>query len=172
VLLLGADSWHANDATLAGSEYLAHVHDLVIGKPNLDLNAEARLQRLLIALAGERLLRSAHDCSDGGLAVAIAESAIIGGKGFRSDAAEQSPPETPGRWDAALFGEAASRAVVSCAPEHAASVERLATEHGVPALRLGAVGGGRVSMAGLVDEPLAGLTDAYEGGLERALTEG
>ena len=172
VLLLGADSWHANDATLAGSEYLAHVHDLVIGKPSLDLNAEVRLQRLLIALAGERLLRSAHDCSDGGLAVAIAESAIIGGKGFRSDAAEQSPAETPGRWDAALFGEAASRAVVSCAPEHAASVERLAAEQGVPALQLGAVGGGRVSMAGLVDEPLAELTDAYEGGLERALREG
>jgi phosphoribosylformylglycinamidine synthase len=172
VLLLGADSWHANDATLAGSEYLAHVHDLVIGKPSLDLNAEARLQRLLIALAGERLLHSAHDCSDGGLAVAIAESAIIGGKGFRSDAVEQSPPETAGRWDAALFGEAASRAVVSCAAEHAASVKRLAAEHGVPALRLGAVGGGRVSMASLVDEPLAELTDAYEGGLERALTEG
>jgi phosphoribosylformylglycinamidine synthase len=169
VLLLGAASWHADDTTLAGSEYLAHVHDLVIGKPSLDLDAEARLQRLLIALAGERLLHSAHDCSDGGLAVAIAESAIIGGKGFRSDAAEQSPPETPGRWDAALFGEAASRAVVSCSPEHAASISRLAAEHGVPTLWLGAVGGDRVSMAGLVDEPLPDLADAYEGGLERAL---
>src|SRR6185369_4902051 len=59
---------------LGGSEYLKIVHDLVLGvPPALDLAAERALQRLLVELAGQRLMRSAHDCSDGGLAVTVAE---------------------------------------------------------------------------------------------------
>ncbi|MCH7656346.1 MAG: phosphoribosylformylglycinamidine synthase subunit PurL, partial [Chloroflexi bacterium] len=81
VLLLGADALDGDPASLAGSEYLAHVHGLVIGAPSIDLALEARVQALLVALAEARLLRSAHDCADGGLAVAVAESAILGGRG-------------------------------------------------------------------------------------------
>src|SRR5213082_1633102 len=62
---------------LGGSEYLKVVHDLVRGvPPALDLDTERALQLLLVALADERLMRSAHDCSDGGLAAAIAECAF------------------------------------------------------------------------------------------------
>ena len=116
VLLLGASP--ANDGALAGSEYLAVEHGTVAGRPAIDLDAEARLQRLLVTLAQERLLSSAHDCSDGGLAVALAESAILGNVGFIG-----TGEWSQGRWDGALFGETPSRAVVSCSEANAARVE-------------------------------------------------
>ena len=134
------------------------------GKPSIDLDAEARLQRLLVDLARERLLHSAHDCSDGGLAVALAESVVLGGVGFTGAGGW---PE--GRWDAALFGETPSRAVVSCSGSNVARVEAAAQEAGVPCSRLGATGGARFAIPGLLDEPLADLADAFFGGLERAL---
>ena len=130
------------------------------------------MQALLDTLAGERLLHSAHDCSEGGLAVALAECAIIGGTGFVSEGVEAPPPDPAGlgdRWDAALFGEAPSRVIVSCAPEQAQAVLARASANSVPALRLGGVGGGRFTFAGLIDEPLNLLVEAYEGGLEKAL---
>ena len=166
VLLLGAAPADAGEgAALAGSEYLATAHGMVAGKPAIDLDAEARLQRLLVALARARLLRSAHDCADGGLAVALAESAVLGGVGF---AGGPGWP-TAGRWDAALFGESPSRAVVSCAEADAERIESAARAEGVPCVRLGATGGDRFAVPGLVDEPLADLGAAYFGGLEAAL---
>src|SRR2546423_3124413 len=63
---------------LGGSEYLKVFHDLVRGlPPSLDLDRERALQQLLVALAGQRLIRSAHDCSDGGLAVTLAECCFV-----------------------------------------------------------------------------------------------
>lgn len=166
VLLLGGAPADAGEgAPLAGSEYLATAHGMVAGKPAIDLDAEARLQRLLVALARERLLRSAHDCADGGLAVALAESAALGGVGFTGGSGWPSA----GRWDAALFGESPSRAVVSCAEGDAERIESAARAEGVPCVRLGATGGDRFAVPGLVDEPLAALDAAYFGGLEAAL---
>ena len=162
VLLLGSSP--ADDGALAGSEYLATEHGTVAGKPAIDLNAEARLQRLLVELARERLLRSAHDCSDGGLVVALAESAVLGRVGFTGVGGW---PE--GRWDAALFGETPSRAIVSCAEADVAGIEAAAQKSGVPCARLGVTGRARFSIPGLVDEPLADLADAFLDGLERAL---
>ena len=163
LLLLGAAALSGGEEVLAGSEYAAHVHDLVCGRPEIDLDAEARLQRLLVALAEERLLHSAHDCSDGGLAVAIAESAILGGIGA---SVEKDAPE---RWDAALFGERASRAIVSAAPDAAAAVLALAEDYGVPAAPIGSIGGDALAWAGLFEAPIAELAAAWESGLERAL---
>jgi phosphoribosylformylglycinamidine (FGAM) synthase-like enzyme len=68
VLLLGRDL-HGDVATLAGSEYLKLEHDLIAGRPVIDLDLEARVQRLVLDLARRRVLASAHDCSRGGLAV-------------------------------------------------------------------------------------------------------
>ena len=163
-LLLGAAPSGEDSAALAGSEYLALEHGVVAGMPAIDLDAEARLQRLLVALAGKRLLRSAHDCADGGLAVALAESAILGGVGFAGGG-----EWTAGRWDAALFGESPSRVVVGCAESDAARIESAARDAGVPCARLGAAGGERFVIQGFLDEPLADLSAAYFGGLETAL---
>ena len=163
VLLLGA-SVRAPEESLAGSEYLALEHGLVAGRPSIDLDAEARLQRLLVGLARARCVHSAHDCSDGGLAVALAESAALGGVGFVG-----AGDWTRGRWDAALFGEAPSRAVVSCAPADAGTIARMAREAGVPCARLGTTGGERFVIPPLVDEALSALHGAFFGGLEQAL---
>ncbi|MCA9854242.1 MAG: phosphoribosylformylglycinamidine synthase subunit PurL, partial [Dehalococcoidia bacterium] len=102
--LPGADVWllgagvEQPATALAGSEYLEMAHDLVAGLPVVDLTAESRLQRLVLAAHSEGLLLSAHDCSDGGLAVALVESALAGECGFHGDIS------IDGRLDAALFG--------------------------------------------------------------------
>ena len=164
VLLLGGKAGDSSES-LAGSEYLAVEHGIVGGKPVIDLESEARLQRLLVRLAQARLLHSAHDCSDGGLAVALSESAILGGVGFAGEG-----DWIGARWDAALFGEEASRAVVSCNAADVPAIESAAQEIGVPCIRLGVTGGERFAVPGLVDEALAELSDAFYGGLEQALS--
>ena len=164
VLLLGAALVTGEAAALGGSEYLEVVHGVVAGTPTIDLDLEARLQRCLQEAIAEGLLSSAHDCSDGGLAVALAESAVQGGLGFGGG----FPIE--GRWDAAFFGEAASRVVVSLAAADAPRFQRLAADRGVPLANLGVVGGARFTIGDRIDLSLAALSDAWEGGLERALT--
>jgi phosphoribosylformylglycinamidine (FGAM) synthase-like enzyme len=106
------------------------------------------------------LLRSAHDCSDGGLAVALAESCIIGDTGFRGTLPVHS------RLDAALFGEAQSRAVVSISPGAVRRLEEMAFKHGVPVTRLGTVGGGLFILKGLANLPVSDLEQAWSNGLK------
>ncbi|MGH7536855.1 MAG: AIR synthase-related protein, partial [Gemmatimonadales bacterium] len=128
---------------LGGSAYWAEVLDFVGGQPApVDLRAERRLQQLLVAAAQRRLLRSAHDCAEGGLLVALAEAAIgapyaADGVGLTADLSGHAPAVA---LDGLLFGEDGARAVVSCAPEHAEVLEALAREHGVPVYRAGTVG--------------------------------
>ncbi|MBI2239067.1 MAG: phosphoribosylformylglycinamidine synthase subunit PurL, partial [Actinobacteria bacterium] len=115
---------------LGGSEFA----DVVLGKisgrpPALDLDREAALHGLLIEGARGDLLASAHDCSDGGLATALAESAMATGTGF----ALTLPGDVP--WYVTLFSESASRAVVSVAPERADPFEELAAGLHVPFVR-------------------------------------
>ncbi|MGZ3602683.1 MAG: phosphoribosylformylglycinamidine synthase subunit PurL, partial [Ktedonobacterales bacterium] len=84
VALLG--EWTTNPATLGGSTYLKALHDTVAGRPTqLDLERERAVQRLTLDAIAAGLIRSAHDCSDGGLAVALAECCIWSGLGFRFD---------------------------------------------------------------------------------------
>ena len=88
---------------------------------------------------------------------------VIGGMGFMGTLPHHD------RWDAALFGEAPSRIVVTCAPGNIDVIELAADEAGVPVTVLGSTGGDRFTLEGLLDEPLATLADAFENGLERAL---
>ncbi|MEK7814527.1 MAG: phosphoribosylformylglycinamidine synthase subunit PurL, partial [Chloroflexota bacterium] len=113
VVLLGSSQWRVRASDLAGSEYLQVVHGLVAGRPAIDLSLEGRTQALCRRAIGEGIVASAHDCSDGGLAVALGECCIQGGVGFRAGAALS---RLPGRWDVALFGERQSRIVVSLHP--------------------------------------------------------
>jgi len=149
-------------AALSGSEYLEAEHGLVAGMPSVDLDAEHRLQQLVLRLNQEQLLLSAHDCSDGGLAVALAESSILGGLGF------ESALTIPGRLDAALFGEAQGRIVVSLRydslrqDDGGTRLRELAAELGVPVVRLGRVGADARFTFGPVRTTLASLASAYE----------
>jgi phosphoribosylformylglycinamidine synthase len=137
IVLLGEDR-----GEIGGSEYLRTVHGVVAGDaPSLDLAREAALQRLLVDAIRSGIVRSAHDCSDGGIAVTTAECCFGGG----SPGCEV----TLGGADAmtALFSESASRVVVSVAPADLESLLRLAAVAAVPAVRIGTTGGGRVRIA-------------------------
>jgi phosphoribosylformylglycinamidine synthase II len=146
VILLGATR-----GELGGSAFWAEVLGFVGGQPpKVDLGAERRLQRLLAAAARARLLRSAHDLSEGGLAVAVAEAAIGGPYSARGLGASLDLSRYAGSLDdaALLFGEDGARVVVSCPPSAAADFLALGQEHGVPAAQVGTVGepGGRVEL--------------------------
>lgn len=157
VLLLGESA--APDGGLGGSEYQA----LKAGKlggplPKIDLDAEARLQRLVLDLARAHLLSSAHDVSDGGLAVALAECCVTGPDLVGVDAEIPGAPSMA----AALFGEAPSRVVVSARPEHEAEITRRAAEANVPLRALG-----RTTSSGpsaTLRVAVAGSARAAEGG--------
>ncbi|MBI4497045.1 MAG: phosphoribosylformylglycinamidine synthase subunit PurL [Chloroflexi bacterium] len=153
------DPWH-----LGGSEYLSLIHHLVAGRPRLDLEAEVRLQRVVREAVQQGIVKSAHDCSDGGLAVALAESCVAGGVGI----AEWVAP-VAGRVDGVLFGERQSRAVVSLAPDRLPALEELAQREGVPFDLLGTVGGDRLRIGDYVDLPLSRIREVWSTALERAL---
>ncbi|GIW06314.1 MAG: phosphoribosylformylglycinamidine synthase subunit PurL [Dehalococcoidia bacterium] len=149
--------------SLAGSEWLELRHGVVAGRPAIDLEREVALQRTILEAARAGLLVSAHDCSDGGLAVTLAESCILGDLGLNA------PIELPARPEGVLFGEAASRVVVSARPEATDRILAIAASHGVPASVLGIVGGSRLRIGTAIDVPIAELRDRWENGLRRAL---
>jgi phosphoribosylformylglycinamidine synthase len=159
---------------LGGSEYLKLVHGLVRGvPPALDLEAERALQALLVELADARLMHSAHDCSDGGLAVTLAECCFDTdgiGADVSIDAVTIAGAVSVNR-AAALFGESATRVVVSAAPEAAAEVVRRAAAAGVPAQVIGRTGGRvlRVAVGGeiVVDVTLAEAERAWADAIQK-----
>jgi phosphoribosylformylglycinamidine synthase len=163
ILLLGA-----NRDELGGSEYLYVMHGLVAGEPpQVDLLAERALQHALLAMIGEGLLASAHDCSEGGLACALAESAI--GDGLRPLGVEVTlGDDVPAV--SLFFGETQGRVVVSCAPASAAAVARVARSHDVPCAEIGRVGApeGRFHIragSSSLDCGVRELSDAWFGAL-------
>jgi phosphoribosylformylglycinamidine synthase len=171
VVLLGPD----RGGPLGGSEYVASRTGEVQGPPpRLDLALEASLQALVLELLRERprLCESAHDVSDGGLAVAIAECCTATDDPAAMIGAEitLAPAKGGEALAAALFGEAPSRVVISASRAHVAEIERRAREKGVPARLLGATGGGRLVLArdgvGIVDVEVASVRDARERCLE------
>jgi len=153
VILLG-DS----HAELGGSEYLKLMHGLVRGVPPiLDLDRERALQHVLVEVAAAGLIQSAHDCAEGGVAVTVAESSFDTGLGVSVDLAVVAASD--GFDDiSTLFAESASRVVVSVRPDALAELMRRAEQAGVPAARIGTVGGDRIrlSIAGrtVIDESL------------------
>jgi phosphoribosylformylglycinamidine synthase len=149
------------NSSIGGSEYLQVVHNLTRGSPHIDLKLEKRVQRCCLEAITKGVLSSAHDCSEGGLAVALAESCLLGGIGFVG-----FDLEFEGRLDAALFGEAQSRIVVSVSPDRAWLLEKLADRWEIGVLRLGVVSGKRLVIKGLLDLPLNMLGKAWWNGLE------
>jgi len=129
---------------LGGSEYLYRLHGLIRGQaPTIDLDAERRLQRLLVDAAAEGLLLSAHDCSEGGIAVTLAEC-CFDTSGLGVTAALGPRPSGFGDFADVLFSESASRVVVSTSPEDLESLMSRAAAAGVPANVIGSTGGSRL----------------------------
>ena len=131
-------------------------------KTAIDLGMEKRLHDCCFEAVRHGLINSAHDCSEGGLAVALAESCLADGLGFISD-----DLRIEGRLDAALFGEAQSRIIVSLAPKSAWKLVKLANRYQIAATKLGTVGGKRLVLKGYIDLSLKGIGEAWSSGLEK-----
>ncbi len=171
VLLRANESGDAVDAELefGSSEYAKEILGAVWGyPPGLDIEKEATLQRALVAIIQAGLVESAHDCADGGLAVALVECSLPAGVGL-----SVRLPKQKLALEFLLFAEDASRVVVSCDPIHLQRIQQVAEEYGVFADVLGETGSDRVEMAvdgqSVISASVAELREAYEGALERAL---
>ena len=165
IVLLGTDStWDAIEG-IAGSEYLELIHGKVEGQPFIDLDLEIRTQAVCREAVAAGLVASGHDVSDGGIAVAIAESAIIGGLGAVID-------ESLGdRWDAAMFGESQSRILVSVPSGKLSDLESLAAAQDVPMVAIGVVGGDSLSFGDSISVPLNNASDAWKNGFSAATSD-
>jgi phosphoribosylformylglycinamidine synthase len=152
---------------LGGSEYLATVHGLVRGAPPwIDLGFEKRLQGLVLWAVEERILCSAHDVAEGGLAVALAECCIADAArplGARIDLEHGMRP------DMLLFGESQSRVVVSIQRRDLARIRDRAERDEVPLEVIGEVRGDRLEIGEWIDLPVLDVSRAWRGALERAL---
>jgi len=198
IILLG-EIVDANDPIfgLGGSAYLQVIHGKKTGSPpRCDLEIAKTLHTTLLGLIQSGLIKSAHDCSDGGLAVAIAESCIsqliardtprlIGAQiDLSTVAAVNDRPENGEdangghrpplqlRLDAVLFGETQSRIIISCKPLDAVKVVERAKLMGVPAIQIGKVGGDKLTVKIASNEfsaPLTELHDAWWNSIARAM---
>ena len=145
IVLLGRTA-----AEFGGSAWAHVLHGHLGGRPPVpDLDAERRLAGLLAAAAADGLLSAAHDLSDGGLAVALAESCLRGGAGCTV--------RLPGDPFTALFSESAGRAIVTVRPGAEAAFGQLRDAHGVPGETIGTVGGDSLVVDGCFAIPLAEL---------------
>ncbi|HLI55284.1 MAG TPA: phosphoribosylformylglycinamidine synthase subunit PurL [Acidimicrobiales bacterium] len=162
ILLLEAGE---GEASLGGSRWAVERHAKRGGRlPRLDLEAHARLVRLVARLAvGDGLVGGIHDVSDGGLLVALAEMAVASGVGFDANL---------GSGAAELFGEGPSR-VLLCAGEGAvAEIRRLADDAGARLRPLGRAGGGRLVVPGVLDVSVQTAVGAWKSALPAAMAAG
>ena len=171
VLLRAGEPGDITDAQseFGSSEYAKEILGTLWGyPPQLDLENEAALQKAIIELIQQGLVKSAHDCSDGGLAVALAEKAFPKAVGARVNVTSGGLPS-----EFALFGEDASRIVVSCDPAQLSRIKEVAGKHGIAADVIGETIPDRleVSLDGkiVVSATVSEMNMAYESALESAL---
>jgi phosphoribosylformylglycinamidine synthase subunit PurL len=171
MLLRGSEPGDATDAEVefGSSEYAKAVLGELWGfPPALELEGEAALQKAVVELGRSGLIDSAHDCSEGGLAVALARCAFQKGIGSSVElSSQQLAPEF------LLFGEDASRIVISCDPANVARIKEVAGKHGISAEVLGETLSGnleiKVDGRAIISASIAELRDVYENALEQAL---
>jgi phosphoribosylformylglycinamidine synthase subunit PurL len=156
--------------SIGGSRYLQLLHGKKTGAcPRLDLDVELKLHQALRSMANEKLLQSAHDCSDGGFAVALAECCMTGlTHEAKTHGVKVALPGT-GRLDSRLFGEAQSRAIVSCKPAMGPQVEALTKELGVPCAKIGQVGGDSLVIENDIKVPVNQLADLFFTSIEKMM---
>jgi phosphoribosylformylglycinamidine synthase II len=171
VLLRAGEAGDITDveSEFGSSEYAKEILGTLWGyPPELDLEKEATLQKTVIELVQERLVDSVHDCSDGGLAVALAEKAFAKGVGAQVKLASNGIPA-----EFVLFGEDASRVLLSCDPENVSRIQEVAGKHGIFTDVLGrtTLGQLEISLDGqsVVSSAVLELKQAYESALETAL---
>ncbi|NJO70929.1 MAG: phosphoribosylformylglycinamidine synthase subunit PurL [Oscillatoriales cyanobacterium RM1_1_9] len=191
IYLLGRGEWQ-NDGetsglempdliTLNASEYLAVIHQQVAGKPpRVDFDLERQVQAVCRWGIQQGWIRSAHDCAEGGLAIALAESCISGQRGATVNFKVTSLVQQ--RWDRILFGEGGARILVSVAPASQQSwetyLQELRGRTGQNWYQLGTVGNSATPLEiwaaedlGLINANLADLSEFYFNAIERRLSD-
>jgi phosphoribosylformylglycinamidine synthase len=171
VLLRASEPGDLTDAEseFGSSEYAKEVLGAVWGfPPALELEREAALQKAVVEMIGTALVESAHDCSEGGIAVTLAESAFAMGVGLRVNLPSLGlPPES------ILFGEDASRIVISCDRSSLLGIQQVAEKYGLSADQIGETVSGQIEIKldgrAAVSATVSELREAYEGALEAAL---
>jgi phosphoribosylformylglycinamidine synthase len=171
VLLRGSEPGDLTDAQaeFGSSEYAKEILGALWGfPPALELDKEAALQKCLVAAIQAGLVESAHDVSEGGLAVTVAECGFRNGIGARIELTGNDLPA-----EYLLFGEDASRVVISCDPEQVKRIQQVAEKYGVAAEPIGATIADnleiRVDGKVVVSAPVEELRQAWSTALERAL---
>jgi len=157
------------ESEFGSSEYAKEILGALWGyPPELDLEKEAALQQAIIELIQQGMVDSVHDCSDGGLAVALAEKAFAKNIGARVNLAMEGLPA-----EFVLFGEDASRILLSCDPANVARIQQIAEKHGIAADVLGETIPERLEISldgrGVLSASVSDLSAAYESALESAL---
>jgi len=171
VLVRGSEAGDASDveAEFGSSEYAKEILGQIWGfPPALELENEAALQKAIVEMISSGLVESAKDCSEGGLAVTVAECGFVRGVGAQVDLSSNGlVPEF------VLFGEDASRVLISCVPQSVERIQQLAVQYGLSAEQIGStvpdqleirVDGTAAATAGVSE-----LRDAWAGALQRAL---
>ncbi len=171
VLLRGGEEADATDveAEFGSSEYAKEILGAVWGyPPELELEKEAALQKAVIEIVNSGLIESAHDCSDGGLAVALAESGFLKNIGVQVNLISEELPA-----EFLLFGEDASRVILSCAAENIEQVRQIAVKYGITAEQIGETVPRQFEIAingkPVVSAPVSELKEAWAHALEKAL---
>ncbi|MGC1371098.1 MAG: AIR synthase-related protein, partial [Candidatus Sulfotelmatobacter sp.] len=157
------------ESEFGSSEYAKEVLGSLWGyPPEIDIEKEAALQKAIVQIVQLGLAESVHDCSEGGLAVALAEKAFRARVGVRVDLASSSLPA-----EFVLFGEDASRILVSCDPNSVERIKHVAVEYQISADVIGQTIADRleISLDGrtVVSSQVADLNQAYESALESSL---
>jgi phosphoribosylformylglycinamidine synthase II len=147
---------------LGGSEYLKVIHNKHLGPiPHIDLEKEKSVQSCVLEAIQKGWVNSAHDLSEGGLAVALAECCISGPQGPQGAVVELKTSMRP---DALLFGESQSRILLSVDPSNLEPLFALAMRYNCPAVKIGTVGGDRLVISKWIDIDVAQLKKVWEEG--------
>jgi phosphoribosylformylglycinamidine synthase len=163
ILLLGK-----NKEELGGSEYLKTIHGLKKGKcPNIDLNLEKSVQKTTLEAMENGLVQSAHDCSEGGLAAALAESCIS--NPTKKLGAVVKLVAQPIRKDALLFGESQSRIVISAKPKDIKKILQIAKKNKTPVSVIGEVKGTKLIINRFINTAVNDLYKAWSSAIENQM---
>jgi phosphoribosylformylglycinamidine synthase len=176
VLLRGSEPGDATDAEaeFGSSEYAQEIVGQVWGfPPAIELEKEKALQDCIIDIVGLGLIDSAHDCSEGGLAVTVAESCFPRDIGARVELKREDLGGEDLLPEYLLFGEDASRIVISCVRENVPGIKEVAVKYGVAAFPIGVTQSEHLEIfvddRAVVSAPVSQMKDAWENALERAL---
>lgn len=159
ILLIGR-----NEEEIGGSQYLSLAHNINKGTPpNLNLKREKDVQDAVLEIAGQRLASSSHDCSDGGLAVALAECCILGGHGAVIAVNDKI------RTDALLFGESQSRIIISAPNKNQDKIKNICKKYNVPFKFIGEVKGDSLIINDFIKAKVAKLQDVHSKAIAQAI---